>query len=208
MGDHDHRNFFLAADIADQRADPGLAWYVQTLQRLVKQQQLGSAKQRLRDQQPLLFASGAPTDRPSRVICCPHQLDHIPEASTPVGGTLRSDKSSQPRKRRSPPSAVQPEGDDVDSPDAQAGVERFSLRHVTDAAVLAAGPRPQHLHRAARRGEAQQDPHERRLSRTIRSEHGDEFACSDVEVDARPDRSPAEHGRGAAHTDRNRVSGR
>ena len=208
MGDHDHRNFFLAADIADQRADPGLAWYVQTLQRLIKQQQFRSAKQRLRDQQPLLFASGAPTDRPSRVICCPHQLDHIPEASTPVGGTLRSDKSSQPRKRGSPASPVQPEGDDVDPPDAQAGVERFSLRHVTDAAVLAAGPRPQHLHRAARRCEAKQHPQQRRLSRTVRSEHGHEFACGDVKVDARPDRSPPKHRRSAAHTDRHRISGR
>ena len=57
----------LLADPAHERGDRGLVRQVEAVERLVEQQQLGPADERLRDQQPLLLAARELADRPARV---------------------------------------------------------------------------------------------------------------------------------------------
>ena len=126
-----------AADVADQRADPGLAGHVQAVERLVEDEQLGAADQGLGDQQPLLLAAGALPDRAPRVAAGPDEVDHLVQPSSPVRRPGGPQQPGQQRDRGAPPVPVQAEPDDVDPADADVGVEGVPLRQVPDRACCA-----------------------------------------------------------------------
>jgi hypothetical protein len=72
----------------DQGADPRLARHVQAVQRLVQNQQPRSPDEGLGDQQALLLAAGALTDRAVRIPAGSDQVDHAGDLllACPVGG--------------------------------------------------------------------------------------------------------------------------
>ncbi len=111
----------------DERRDRGLVRQVEAVERLVEQQQLRPADERLRDQQPLLLAAGELADRrarrtrsaPTSSITCVHAL----------AGARRLREAGQ---REPPAGAVEAEPDEVDAADPGSSVE---------AAAAAAGSR-------------------------------------------------------------------
>src|SRR5439155_10404599 len=177
------RDLLLLADPADKRRDRGLVGKVETVERLVEQEQLRSTDERLCDQQPLLLAAGELTDRPARVARGVDELERFGDASR----LLRAARESG--ERDPPARAVQSELDEVDPADAGAGVEVVPLRQVADPRLRRSRALSQHARRAGVHGLQPEDGlDQRRLAGSIRTEHGDELTADDRQRDVAPDR--------------------
>ncbi len=133
--DEQDGDVLLAADVAHERRDAGLVGEVETVERLVEQQQLRATHERLRDQQALLLAAGELADRLVRIGGRRDELDHFRDAA-------RCRAAARARERHAPARTVEPEPDDVDAADARALVEASSLRQVADMRVRLARRRP------------------------------------------------------------------
>ncbi len=92
MGDEQHRHLLARADPSDQRRHRGLAGEVEAVERLVEDEQLRLAHERLGDQQPLLLTARELPDRARGVTGGIDELDHVLHtlalAAASAGGRL------------------------------------------------------------------------------------------------------------------------
>ncbi len=172
---------------------------IQTVQRLVEQQQPGPAGERLGDQQPLLLPAGQPPDRLVGVAGGADQLDQL--GDPPLGCPA----ATSPGQGQAPPVAVQTESDHVQPADPDRRVEAATLRQVPDLGPGLPGRSAQH-HRPSR-GQRQQP--ERRLEQgglahTVGAEDRDELPGGRLDVDPAPDHPPVEPDRGVPEHHRRR----
>ena len=167
MCHHHHGYWLLLADPRDQRRDRNLVRQVEAVERLVEQQQRGPLDECLCDQQPLLLAAGQLADRAVRVLGRANHLDGLGDtlarSSLPPGAAR-----AEAGQRHAPAVPVEPEPDDFGAPDPHAIVEAAPLRQITDAVVGPSRAAAKHADGATRgRHKAEQDLHERGLSRAI-----------------------------------------
>ena len=147
---------------------------VERQQRLVAQQHLRIADQRLGDAQALLLSAGEESDRRVRVALGADRSDRVVDERAAAGG----------REREAAPVTVEPEPHEIATADRQVAIERTLLRHVPDIVAPAPGCPAVDLDFAARQPrQPEQDAQQRRLPRTVRAEHREEFAGRDVEVE-------------------------
>src|SRR5579872_1211960 len=168
--DEQDRDVLLLADAAHERGDADLVREVEAVERLVEEQELRPAHERLRDEQPLLLSTGELADRPRRIVLGADEFDHL--------GDARGGRAAAPAgERDAPAGAVEAEPDDVDAADARRLVEGPSLRQVADAVVRVAGRLAED--RRVPRGERllpEDRADERGLARAVRAEDRDELA--------------------------------
>ena len=202
MGDQQHGDALSPADLSHQRGHDRLVGQVEAVERLVQQQQLRPAHERLGDQQPLLLAAGELADRTVGVRPRADQLDHLldplPRRPSPRAGRAPAEPQRQP-----PAVAVEPEPHHIAPAQPRAGVERAPLRQIADSRVLLPRGAPQHAHLA--RGQRQRAEHrlqQRRLARAVRAEHRDELAVSHGDVHPAPDRPASQPHRRVAQLHR------
>jgi len=175
-----------AADLLDERGDGALVRQVEAVERLVQEEELRSPNERLRDEESLLLAAGERAERTFRVALGSDERDRL---AHPLCGRVGADS----RQRHAPAVAVEPEANEIDAADPRRRVEASSLRQVADRGVRRTWCTAEHAHTPARqRQQAERHPEQRRLSRAVRSEHGDECARIDRQGDVGPDDLPAE----------------
>src|SRR6266496_1968141 len=189
-----HRRARFAPPAVDQLADPALVRQVQRQQRLVAEQHLGVADQRLCDPQPLLLTAGKPPDRLLRVPRAADGLDHLGDATA---------TRSHAEHARPPAVPVEPKPDQVDAAQRQRFVDRALLRDVADLAVRTAWTSTGDLHcPGGQRLHAEQRLQEAALAGAVGPEHGQELARFHDEVQTGPQPTGPERESGPADTDR------
>src|SRR3954471_1174106 len=192
VGDEQHRDALFPADPPNERCDCRLVREVEAVERLLEQQQLGAAEERLGGQQALLLAAGQLADRPSRVAGGTDELEHLADTL----GCLRA--SRETRQWDPPAGAVESQPGGVGPADARAGVDVPPLRQVADPGSRFAGWLAEHGRRSsAHRQEAERRLDQRRFPGTVRAEDGDELARVDRERHLAPDRPAADASRRA-----------
>ena len=102
VGDEQHGGAGGAAPLVDQSGDGALVGEVEREQRLVAQQHLGVADERLRHPQPLLLAAGEPPHRRVRVGGAADRLERRvhPRAPGPHGRAARARAGARPGRGR------------------------------------------------------------------------------------------------------------
>src|SRR5262249_25958589 len=158
----------------------------EAVERLVEEQEARAARERLRDQEPLLLAARELADRLARGGGRARQGGH------PVRPRSRPPAPPGPRGGGAPARPREAGADEGDAAGARAGVEAVALREVADLAARLAG-RPTE-HRGVPRNErkeAEHGPDQRRLACAVRPEHGDELALADRDRHLAPDGLPA-----------------
>src|SRR5436190_5789462 len=157
VGDEQHGDVLLPTDPAHERGDRRLVGQVEAVEGLVEEEQLGSADERLGDQQPLLLAAGQLADGLAGVAGGVDELEHLRDARRRPGA------AGEPRQRDAEARPVEPEPDEVDAAEAHAGVEGPPLRQVADPALSLSRRPAEHRGRAGReRHQAEDRLHERR----------------------------------------------
>ena len=165
VGDEQHGDALARGrSAATSAATARLVGQVEAVERLVEQQQLRPADQRLGDQQPLLLAAGELADRPLGVGAGADELDHLVD---PRARPRAPAAPSGSRQRHAPAVAVEAEPDDVDAADPRAARRSCAAAAGSRSARSPSpGGRPSTVDRA--RGERQQAEHgleQRRLAR-------------------------------------------
>jgi hypothetical protein len=165
-------------ELSQERDDVALVAHVEVGERLVEQQQLGLAHERLGDGDALLLATRQLRHAALGQLASTHGVEHVVHPRA-LGAAQRS----QP-----PAGATQPQRHQVPRPHGLADGGGVVLRHVPDAVVAAAGRLAEHLD-AAGRWIVQAEDHlqQRGLARTVRPEHGDHRAGLDLERAGGPD---------------------
>ena len=191
VGDEQHGHALPSADLCHERGHDRLVGQVEAVERLVQQQQLRPAHERLGDQQPLLLAAGELPDRAVRVLARADELDHLLDPLPRPPACASSGPAGRERQRQPPAVAVEPQAHHVAPAQPRAGVERAPLRQVPDPRVLPPRGPPQHAHLARRkRQRAEHRLQQRRLARAVRAEHRHELAVAHGDVHPAPDRPP------------------
>ena len=163
----EHGDALRSDQPVEHRDDALRARDVQIGERLVEQKQLRAADQRVRDHHPLLLAAG--------------QLTH-PGVGKAVRANLaqrlRDQFAALPaRKPEAELVTVDAERDHVLDPERHVRLDQQLLRHVSDRAGQPDRARENGL-------EAEDDPEQRGLTRTVRTDETDELGRADVERDA------------------------
>src|ERR1700730_2977119 len=130
MDDEQDSHSLRPADVLHQRRNGLLVAHVEAVERFVEQQDRRPRYQRLRDQQPLLLATGQLADRTAWIRGRTHQLDDLVHA-VPRRGVAASDAGQW----YSPARPVKAEPDQVEPAYAQVGVEAAPLGQVADIAI-------------------------------------------------------------------------
>src|SRR2546421_8813254 len=195
--DEQHGDPLVFADATHEGGDRGLVGQVEAVERLVEQQEIRSADERLRDQEPLLLAAGELADRLPRISSSADELDHLGDTGCVSLATWAA------REWNTPAGSVQSELNHVDAADPGAGVEAVSLRQVADPAPQVAGRPTQPRRRSdGQRQQPEDRLDQRRLTGTVRPEDRDEVGLGDAYRDIAPDHPAAEAHRGAVERDR------
>ena len=202
MGDeHEWGTGGVERELAETRDEVFARAEIESCGRLVEQQQLGIGHERARELHALLLAARECPEHPPREARDPEAVEQLDRA-----GAVRLGVGVPPGLER----GVAGRHHDVDDLDlaaqhrghrrARKADSRPQPAHV-DASQLAA----EHRHGAARRVQVQRrDADERRLSRTVRSEHHPTLAGADPPVDAIQDAPPVVDERYAAQLERGR----
>ncbi len=174
MRDEHDRGARVTAPVVDELDDRLLVREVERQQRLVAQQHLAVADERLRDAEALLLTAREQTDRR-------------------IGVGLGADRRGSRRRPRAParvperqaaPMTVEPEAHEIATADREDAVERMLLRHVPDVVTPPLRRPAVDLHVAVRQpGQTEQYAQQRRLARAVRAEHRDELPRRDVEIE-------------------------
>jgi hypothetical protein len=161
--------------VRQQRDDVVTAGDVKVGERLVEQQQLRLADQRMRDHDALLLAAGQLTDPRAGVSVGPDGLEHVLYPLAPLPG----------RKRQAELVAVDTQRDDIRHPQRHVRVDQQLLRDIADGGVLCDRAFCDVL-------EAEDDAEQGGLAGAVRTDQAGELALSDVERDVLQDRPAAE----------------
>ena len=102
---------------------------VKACRRLVEKEQLRIAGQGLGQEQPLLLAARQTAGRPIRIGLRSHRGDHAGDA-LPI---------PRVRNRNPPAMAVESQSHQLNTAQGQVGIERASLRHISDARITTPG---------------------------------------------------------------------
>ena len=199
VGDEHYGDLLVLADATDERRDRGLVGEVEAVERLVEEEELRPAGERLRDQEPLLLAARQLAARPRGVRVGADERDHLGDAGgrAPAGG--------EPRQRYAPAGAVETEPDDVDAADPHRAVEPVTLREVADPASRLTRTPSEHEAVTGREWEeAENGLDERRLAGAVGAQHSDEFALAHRQRDVAPDRPASHEDGGVVERDRGR----
>ena len=173
MGRQQHGDLLLAGDAGQQADDLLNTADVQVGQRLVQQEQPGAADQGVRDQHPLLLATG--------------QIPH-----PGIGEALGIDRvqhladrlAARPRAQRYTEAVpIQPERDQVPGPHRHVRVQEDLLRDIADGRVPPGAWPSQDGHAPGGRPlQAEDHPQQRRLACPVRADQAGELAGADGEA--------------------------
>ena len=144
VGRDQHRDLLLAGDPAEQFDHVLLAGDVQVGQRLVEQEQPGTADQRVRDQHPLLLAAGQEAHPRVGEPVRAHGLQHLVDHAAAPGR----------RQRDAEPLPVQSQADQVAGAQRHVRVEQDLLRDVADQRAAPGTRLARHADRARLTGPA------------------------------------------------------
>ena len=131
MRDEQHSDAFARADALDERGDGRLVGQVEAVQRLVEDQELRAAHERLREQQPLLLAAGELADRAVGVARRADEAEHLGDPGVLRAAALAATPGDG--ERHAPAIAVEAEANEVDAADPRVVVEAVPLGDVADA---------------------------------------------------------------------------
>src|SRR4029077_4380568 len=177
----EHGDLLFPRDSRQQFDHLLLAADVEIGERLIEEQQARTADQRMRDEDPLLLATGQGADPRLRKTRCVDGLEHLVNLPAPRGRW----------QRESEPLTVDAEPDQVARPQRHVGDERDPLGHVSDQRLT-----PQSAFDAnrtsARVDETEDDPEQRCLAGTVRADQPREFARADPEGDVMKNLAPGQ----------------
>ena len=105
VGDDQHGHALVPADALDEPGDAGLVRKVETVERLVEQEQRRPARQCLRDEQPLLLTARALADGPARVLRRSDELDQLVDPVLQLTPRSCATAAARPTGRRRDPTA-------------------------------------------------------------------------------------------------------
>lgn len=128
MGDQQDGGAPLPAESGDQVEQLALVVQIEAGRRLIQEEQLWVASQRLGEEQALLLTAGQPSGRTVCIRLCANRGDHAVDALT-IGCV---------RDGNPPAMAVETQGHQLDTAQGQVRIERSSLWHVSDAGVAPA----------------------------------------------------------------------
>ena len=165
-----HRGLELPRHPPQQGDDSGYAAHVQIGEGFVQQQQARPPDQGMRDEHPLLLATGEAADPLIGERSRLHRFQHLIDLPPP-----------RPRRQRhSQPIAVEAERDEITRAHRHVGIEHKFLRHVADRGSATAV----HGHAAARRRNETEDcAQKRRFSGPVGADQTAELAGVEGEVD-------------------------